>query len=69
MRVTRSQSVLDSIEVARRTGVHLLISHHKVTGIANAPHIKEIHRLVKEARTEGLSVHLDQYPYSAGKQH
>ena len=61
------QSVLDSIEVARRTGVHLLISHHKVTGIANAPHIKEIHRLVKEARAEGLSVHLDQYPYSAGE--
>ena len=61
------QSVLDSIEVARRTGVHLLISHHKVTGITNAPHIKEIHRLVKEARTEGLSVHLDQYPYSAGE--
>ena len=61
------QSVLDSIEVARRTGVHLLISHHKVTGIANAPHIKEIHRLVKEARAEGLSIHLDQYPYSAGE--
>lgn len=61
------QSVEESIEVARRTGVHLLISHHKVTGIANAPHIKEIHRLVNEARAEGLCVYLDQYPYSAGE--
>lgn len=61
------QSVKESIEVARRTGVRLLISHHKVTGVANAPHIKEIHRLVNEARAKGLSVHLDQYPYSAGE--
>lgn len=61
------ESVTESIEVARRTGVRLLISHHKVTGVANAPHIKEIHRLVNEARAEGLSVHLDQYPYSAGE--
>lgn len=61
------QSVEESIEVARRTGVRVLISHHKVTGTANAHYIKEIHRLVNDARAEGLSIYLDQYPYSAGE--
>lgn len=60
-------SVEESIEVARRTGVRLLISHHKVTGKTNARFIPEIHRLVNAARAEGLPVFLDQYPYSAGE--
>ncbi len=60
-------SVRESIEVARRSGVRLLISHHKVTGVSNVHLIPEIHRLVRDARAEGLSVYLDQYPYSAGE--
>lgn len=61
------ESVKESIEVARRTGVKLLISHHKVTGIKNSKYIPEIHRLVYAAREEGLKVYLDQYPYDAGE--
>lgn len=61
------QSVEESIEVARRTGVKVLISHHKVTGVTNAHYIEDIHHLVNNAKTEGLSIYLDQYPYSAGE--
>lgn len=61
------EAVEESIGVARRTGVRVLISHHKVTGRANAHLIEPIHRMVEAARGEGLSIHLDQYPYSAGE--
>lgn len=61
------ESVKESIEVARRTGVKLLISHHKVTGVKNSHFIPEIHKLVYAAREEGLKVYLDQYPYDAGE--
>ncbi|MBQ1316564.1 MAG: D-aminoacylase [Lachnospiraceae bacterium] len=60
------ESVRETIEAARRTGVRTIISHHKVTGIRLEHLIPEVHRLVREAREEGLKVYLDHYPYSAG---
>lgn len=59
-------SVKESIDVARKTGVTLLISHHKVTGVAFAHLVSEIHKLVRDVRKEGLKVYLDQYPYNCG---
>ena len=60
------EAVKESIEVARKTGVKLLISHHKVTGMKLGHLVPEIHRLVREARNEGLTVFMDQYPYNCG---
>ena len=60
------ECVKDTIDVARKTGVKAIISHHKVTGIKLENLIPEIHKLVQSARDEGLQVYLDHYPYSAG---
>jgi len=59
-------SVRESIEVGRRTGVPVQISHHKASGQAAWGLVKESLRLIEQAQAEGLDVHADQYPYTAG---
>ena len=59
------KSVADSIEVARQSGVALVISHHKICGKKNWGLSEKTLRLIENARKEGLSVHLDMYPYHA----
>lgn len=60
------ESVKESIDVAERAGVRVVISHHKVTGIRNSHHLREIHDLVEKAEERGLQIYLDQYPYNTG---
>jgi len=59
-------SVRESIEVGRRSGVPVQISHHKASGEAAWGMVKESLRLIEAAQAEGLDVHADQYPYTAG---
>ena len=59
-------SVKEAIEVARQSGVHLILSHHKVSGQKNWGDSAVTLGLVEEALKEGINVHLDQYPYNAG---
>lgn len=59
-------SVKEAIEICRRSGASLEISHHKVVdkkGWRTA--CRETTALIEEARESGLDVWADQYPYCA----
>lgn len=59
------ESVAESIRVAQRAGCRLNISHHKISGKNNWGKSEKTLALVREAVAQGLSVTLDQYPYTA----
>ncbi|MBQ7796444.1 MAG: D-aminoacylase [Lachnospiraceae bacterium] len=59
------KSIEEVLEVSRRTGVALNISHHKVCGRKNWGLTKETLALIEQARSEGIQVTLDVYPYLA----
>ena len=59
-------SVKEAIEICRRSGAPLEISHHKVTNKDGWKRsCKVTTSLIEEARREGLDVTADQYPYCA----
>lgn len=59
-------SVREAIEIGRRAGVPVQISHHKASGRDAWGLVNESLRLIERAQAEGLDVHADQYPYTAG---
>lgn len=59
------KSVSDSIDIARKAGVSLVISHHKICGKKNWGLSAVTLKLIEDANREGLNVHLDVYPYHA----
>ncbi|MBS7637312.1 D-aminoacylase [Candidatus Bathyarchaeota archaeon] len=63
---TLLQSVLEAIEIGRRAGIPVLISHIKVMGRANWGMSGKILYEIERARGEGIDVNADQYPYTAG---
>ncbi|MBU2025164.1 MAG: amidohydrolase family protein [Patescibacteria group bacterium] len=56
-------SIKEAIEVARKTGVSLQISHLKACGRKNWKLMDRALELIDEARNEGLEVNFDVYPY------
>ena len=54
------------IDVARKSGVRLHVSHFKVIGRLNRGKYKEALKKMDDARAEGIEVTFDQYPYTAG---
>ncbi|MBI4469309.1 MAG: D-aminoacylase [Acidobacteria bacterium] len=60
------EAIGEMTEVARRSGVHLHISHFKSAGRENWGSIDQALKLVAEARSRGLRITADQYPYVAG---
>ena len=56
----------EMLTVARRSGVHLHISHFKIAGQRNWPLVEKLIDKVEAARAEGVVVTADQYPYVAG---
>ncbi|MEZ4337671.1 MAG: D-aminoacylase [Sandaracinaceae bacterium] len=62
--------VVDSIEeaigIGRAAGVGVQISHHKAAGRLNWGKTKKTLAILDAARREGLDVHSDVYPYTAG---
>lgn len=61
------ESVKEVLEIARKAGCALEISHFKSCGVKNWK--KEIHTaiaLIEEARAEGMDVTCDFYPYEGG---
>jgi len=56
---------LEAIEISRRSGVPLHISHYASRWRVNGQ-FRPLLQLVDEARDEGLDVTFDAYPYSAG---
>ena len=63
------EAVKEALEVGRRAGVRVQISHHKTMGKDNWGLSQETLRLVSEAIASGQKVTLDQYPYEACMTH
>jgi N-acyl-D-amino-acid deacylase len=62
------RAVLEAIEVGRRTGVRVQISHIQCNRPATSGDAHDLLTAVESARREGIDVTLDQYPYLAGGQ-
>lgn len=60
------QSVEEAIEIGRRAGVPVIISHLKVLGKKNEGRSEEVLRVIEQANREGVFVRADQYPFIAG---
>jgi len=58
-------AVAEAIDVGRRAGVRVEISHHKSTGRENRGRTAQSLALVDAARADGVDVRLDVYPYTA----
>lgn len=59
-------AVDEMIDVGRRSGVHVHISHFKIAGRDNWGHVEAMLERVRAAQAEGLTLTADQYPYVAG---
>src|ERR687893_1922898 len=59
-------SIEEVIWIAERSGVPLQISHLKAAGRSNWGSVAEAMELIEEARSRGLDVTCDVYPYTAG---
>lgn len=60
-----ADSLREAIEVARRSGAPLEISHLKARGRTNWGNARALVEMVRAARAEGLRVSFDAYPYTA----
>jgi N-acyl-D-amino-acid deacylase len=59
-------AVAEMIEIGKRSGVRVHISHFKVAGRENWPVIDGVLEMVRIAQAEGIRLTADQYPYIAG---
>lgn len=59
-------SVEEVIWIAERSGVSLHVSHLKAAGKINWGKIQQAMELIEDARSRGMDVTCDVYPYSAG---
>lgn len=59
------ESVKETLEIGKRTGVPIVISHHKASGKPNWGKTKQTLQLIAEAQANGQSVDFDVYPYVA----
>ena len=59
-------AIKEALEIGKRSGASVLISHIKVTGRHNLGKSKEVLKLIHEAKDAGLNVFADQYPYDSG---
>jgi N-acyl-D-amino-acid deacylase len=59
-------AVAEMIEIGKRSGARIHISHFKAAGRDNWGKIDRVLGMVKEARAEGMRLTADQYPYIAG---
>lgn len=59
------QAVDEMLEITRRSGVHLQISHLKLMGKPQWGRADELLAKIQAARDEGLTITCDQYPYTA----
>ena len=60
------ESLQESIEVARKTGASLQISHFKIAYPKNWHKIDAALDKIEEAKKNGISIFCDRYPYIAG---
>jgi N-acyl-D-amino-acid deacylase len=60
------EALSEAIEVAERCGIHTEIVHFKCSGVDNWGKAKRGLNLIAEAKTRGVDVDCDAYPYTAG---
>jgi N-acyl-D-amino-acid deacylase len=58
-------AIEEILTIARKAGIRVHISHIKVTGRRNWGKASEVIGLIRRARSDGLAVTADQYPYIA----
>jgi N-acyl-D-amino-acid deacylase len=63
---TLLEAIAEAIEVGRRAGLPVQISHLKASGRPNWPKLARAIEVIEAARAEGLDVTADMYPYTAG---
>lgn len=63
---TLLEAVAEAIQIGRETGAPVQISHFKAAGRQNWAKSAEALKIIDQARTEGLDVSTDMYPYTAG---
>lgn len=59
------ESIGETLDVARQTGVRVEISHLKTSGRRNWHRLPEALALIEKARASGIEVAADRYPYTA----
>lgn len=59
-------SIEEAIAIGRSTGIRVQISHLKAIGVENFDKISSAIETISAARSEGIDVMADQYPYSRG---
>jgi len=62
---TLIESVQEALNVAEAAGVPLQLSHHKAEGRANWGKVYTTLEMIESARSRGMDVQTDQYPYTA----
>lgn len=60
------ESVSEAIEIAKRSGVRIELSHFKINGKENWNKIEEALSLIEKASEKGLEINFDFYPYDFG---
>lgn len=60
------EALNETIEVGKEAGVAVHISHLKVAGRRNWDKIDQVLNQIDEARSQGIDITYDQYPYIAG---
>lgn len=60
------EAVQEAIEVTEKSGVSTIIAHHKTAGQRNWGKSRHSLRLIEEARSRGVDIVCDAYPYEAG---
>jgi len=59
-------AINEALEISRKTGVRLHISHHKAAGRLNWGKTKKTLKMIEDERDDEVEVTFDQYPYIAG---
>jgi N-acyl-D-amino-acid deacylase len=60
-----TMAIEEALNIGRRAGIPVQVSHFKVGGQQNWGRSKETLEMIRKARQEGLEVTIDQYPYTA----
>jgi N-acyl-D-amino-acid deacylase len=60
------KSVEEAIEIGKKAEVPVEISHHKAAGKRNWGKVEKSLKMIQEARSQGVDVTCDVYPYTAG---
>ncbi len=60
------QALGEAIEIGKRSGAPVVVSHLKMTGRKNWGTVERVIAQIEDARAEGVVIAADQYPYTAG---